>query len=186
MHIGIDLDNTILDATSSHLYYYNKASGKNYSPADVNDFYLYRLYGWDEAEREKIFHEYGHLIHWHSEPYPYAIEKVNQLYQSHQITIITARPEHFRDVTIKWLDHHKVSYHQVIFTENKYQQCVNLEVDVLVDDAPHYAMEFSANKRPVILVDQPYNIAINNELVYRANNWIDVYREIENLNAALL
>lgn len=35
MHIGIDLDNTILDATSSHLHYFNIASGQYKTPNDV-------------------------------------------------------------------------------------------------------------------------------------------------------
>ncbi|GAA3406247.1 hypothetical protein GCM10020370_32520 [Paenibacillus hodogayensis] len=50
MHIGVDLDNTVLDATSSYLHYYNKASGLFLTPDDVNDFYLYRLYGWERTE----------------------------------------------------------------------------------------------------------------------------------------
>ena len=51
MHIGIDLDNTVLDATSAYLHYYNHVSGLELTHADVNDFYLYRLYGWDKAKR---------------------------------------------------------------------------------------------------------------------------------------
>ncbi|WP_256760415.1 hypothetical protein [Cohnella sp. WQ 127256] len=54
MHIGVDIDNTILDATSAHLKYYNKVSGLSFTPDDVNDFYIYRLYGWDKAERDAI------------------------------------------------------------------------------------------------------------------------------------
>ena len=32
MHIGVDLDNTILDATSTHLHYYNQVSGLSFTP----------------------------------------------------------------------------------------------------------------------------------------------------------
>ncbi|WP_187274569.1 hypothetical protein [Paenibacillus sp. N3.4] len=56
MHIGVDLDNTVLDATSSYLHFYNKASGQSFTPEDVNDFYFFRLYGWDNTEREKVYH----------------------------------------------------------------------------------------------------------------------------------
>ncbi len=64
MHIGIDLDNTILDATIAHLHYYNQASGLSLTPDDVDDFYLYRLYGWDKAERERdaIYNKYRGMI----------------------------------------------------------------------------------------------------------------------------
>ncbi|TXK85769.1 hypothetical protein [Paenibacillus sp. N3.4] len=55
MHIGIDLDNTVLDATSTYLKYYNMASGLSFTPDDVNDYYLYRLYGWDNEQRKSVF-----------------------------------------------------------------------------------------------------------------------------------
>jgi hypothetical protein len=45
IHIGIDLDNTILDATTTHLHYFNIASGLTKTPDDVNDFYMYRFMG---------------------------------------------------------------------------------------------------------------------------------------------
>lgn len=64
----IDLDNTLLDATTPHLKYYNQASGLNYAAEDVNDFYIYRLYNWDKEEREKVYKEYGYQIHWESAP----------------------------------------------------------------------------------------------------------------------
>ncbi len=67
MHIGVDLDNTILDATSAHLQYYNTASGLSFTPEDVND------------------------IHWNSSPFPMAVEILQQLFNKHKISIITAR-----------------------------------------------------------------------------------------------
>lgn len=82
LHIGIDLDNTILDATSTHLHYYNKASGSAFTPEDMNDFYLYRLYGWDEAERKAIYEAHGHDIHWNSLPLPMAVEVLRISLQS--------------------------------------------------------------------------------------------------------
>lgn len=110
-----------------------------------------------------------------------AVEIINQLFSKHQISIITARPLCFRDVTTEWLGHHKVSYHNISFTEDKLQECMNSRVDVLIDDAPHYAIEFALNKRPVILFEQPYNISIDKDLIYRATNWKEVKMNIENL-----
>jgi uncharacterized HAD superfamily protein len=181
LHIGVDLDNTVLDATSAHLHYYNQASGLSFTPDDVNDFYLYRLYGWDKAEREAVYNRYGHDIHWNSVPYPMAAEILRQLFDRHQLSIITARPSLFRDVTIQWLKHHNIHYHNIILTENKLQECVHTKVDVLIDDGPHYAEEFALVKRPVILYEQPYNLSVANESVYRASNWIEVNQHIEYL-----
>lgn len=183
LHIGVDLDNTILDATRSHLQYFNQASGLSYTHEDVNDFYIYRLYGWDKPEREEIYQKYGHDIHWNSSPFPMAIEVLGELFIHHQISIITARPLLFRDITLKWLEHHGVKYHNITFTENKLEECIKSRVDVLIDDAPHYAKEFSLKNKPVILFEQPYNVSVKSESVYRAISWLDVKRLIGQLES---
>lgn len=186
MHIGIDLDNTILDATSAHLHYYNQVSGLSFTPDDVNDFYLYRLYGWNKAERDAIYTKYGHDIHWNSSPLPMAVEILQQLFSQHQISIITARPILFRDVSIEWLQHHKINYHNIKLVENKLQECIYSKVDVLIDDGPHYAEEFPLVNKPVILYEQPYNMSITNDLVYRASNWIEVKKHVDYLASNLI
>ncbi|WP_409340643.1 5' nucleotidase, NT5C type [Paenibacillus sp. MBLB4367] len=183
MHIGVDVDNTILDATSAHLHYYNKASGLSFTPDDVDDFYLYRLYGWDKAEREAVYHRYGHDIHWNSSPFPMAVEILRQLFHEHQLSIITARPLLFRDVTMEWLKRHQIHYHNLTFTENKLQVCMDAKIDVLIDDGPHYAEEFALVKKPVILYEQPYNLSVTNDFVYRASNWNEVKKHIDDLES---
>lgn len=185
MHIGIDIDNTILDATTAVLQYYNLASGLSFTPADVNDFYLYRLYGWDKAERDAIYHKYGHDIHWNSSPFPMAVEILQQLFSQHQLSIITARPLLFREVTLEWLKLHKIDYHHISLVEDKLQECIQLNVDVLIDDGPHYAEQFALANKPVILYDQPYNLSVMNDLVYRASNWIEVKKHIDYLESKL-
>lgn len=181
MHIGLDLDNTVLDATSACLHYYNKVSGLTITHEDVNDFYLYRLYGWDKAKRDDVYYSYGHDIHLSSVPFPMAVEILQELFKEHQITIVTARPQHFQDVTMAWLEKYKIQYHQISMVENKLQECIRIGVDVLIDDAPHYAEEFAAAQKPVILYEQPYNRSIANEYVYRAANWMEVKKHIDHL-----
>lgn len=181
MHIGVDLDNTVLDATSSYLHFYNKASGLSYTPKDVNDFYFYRLYGWDNAEREKVYRLYGREIHWNSSPFPMAVEVLQELSLSHKISIITARPLLFRDITIEWLNHHGIRYDNIVFTENKLQECIDSGVNLLIDDAPHYAREFADKNIPVILFEQPYNTSMSHDMVYRASSWFEVSRRISDL-----
>jgi hypothetical protein len=181
LRIGVDLDNTILDATSSHLHYYNLASGLSLTADDVNDFYIYRLYGWSPEERDKVFRQYGHDIHWNSLPYPLAIESIGEITQNHHVTFITARPEKFRTVTIDWLERYKFKYHDITFTENKLQACIDLKIDVLIDDAPHYAEEFTHQNIRVILYDQPYNRHIAHDIVYRATNWNEVKLHLKNI-----
>lgn len=185
MHLGIDLDNTILDATSAHLHYYNKESGRCFTPNDVYDFYIYRMYGWNKEERDRIYFRLGHNIHKNSFPLPGAMEVLQLLYDVHEITIITARPPLFYNVTVEWLNFYNVKYHHIAFTENKLQECQRAGVDVLIDDGPHYAEEFAMMSKPVILYDQPYNRDVQHQLVYRAHHWREVYEHIKSLETVV-
>ncbi|PWW05188.1 putative HAD superfamily protein [Paenibacillus cellulosilyticus] len=179
MHIGIDLDNTVLDATTPHLHYYNIASGLTLTADDVDNFYLYKMYGWNKEEREAIYHLYGRDIHWHSNPLPHAVEVLQQLYRQHRLSIITARPLLFRDVTLEWLAQHGIAYHDIAFVEDKLQQCADSKVDVLIDDGPHYAEQFVQVGRPVILMEQPYNLSVpSHDLLFRATGWADVQKHL--------
>nr|WP_246627957.1 hypothetical protein [Paenibacillus oenotherae] len=185
MHIGIDLDNTVLDATTAHLTCYNKVSGLSLTAEDVSDFYIYRMYGWDQAERNQIYHRHGHDIHSSSVPYPLAPETIRNLYSKHQITIMTARPAMFRDVTVKWLDAYGIPYHNIVFTENKRLECEAASVDVLIDDAPHYANEFALLNRPYFLFHQPYNTTVQHEQVRRIFHWSEVEGQLALINSIL-
>jgi uncharacterized HAD superfamily protein len=183
LHIGVDLDNTVLDATSSHLKYFNIASGLRFTPDDVHDFYLYRLYGWDKSEADAVYRKYGHWIHWESEPFPMAVDILRELYGLHRLSIITSRPVHFRDVTLNWLTRHNIHYHRIIFAEDKLKECLDFDVDVLIDDGPHYAEEFAREGKPVVLFEQPYNSSIDDNLVLHASNWLEVKNHINQLNS---
>lgn len=186
MHIGVDLDNTVLDGTAAHLKYFNMASGLSLTPGDVNDFYLYRLYGWNKSEADVIYIKYGHEVHWNSTPLPMAVNVLQELYCQHQISIITSRPALFREVTQNWLKYHNIYYHNITFNGDKLQECINSKIDVLIDESPHYAEEFALEGKPIILFEQPYNISVAaSKLVYRASNWIQVQRHIEDLKSRL-
>ena len=61
-----------------------------------------------------------------------AVEILEELFKEHQITIVTARPQHFQDVTMAWLkETYKIQYHQISMVENKLQECIRIGVDVL-------------------------------------------------------
>lgn len=184
MHIAIDLDNTLLDATIAHLSIYNRVSGQTKTAADVDDFHIWRLYGWTRKEAWDVYQRHGHEIHAQSEPMPGAVTVMQEWSGHHQISIITARPT-FHDVTRAWLQRYSVPYHTLVFAEDKYAHCVAHGVDVLVDDGPHYADEFAQHGRPVVLLDQPYNRHITGTFIYHARDWGDVSHHIQVLGGGV-
>ncbi|GFN33519.1 5' nucleotidase, NT5C type [Paenibacillus xylaniclasticus] len=185
MHPGIDLDNTVLDATAIFLEYYNRASGLSLTAADVKSYYIYEAYGWDIDQVEEVYLKYGYDIHWHSQPLPMAADSIRKLSEEHRISFITARPERYRDVSIDWLNRHRFVHDNVVCTEYKLAHCMEANIDLLIDDGPQYAEPFAKARKPIILFDQPYNRDVEpNSFVYRAADWNEVMRHIQMLTAA--
>ena len=180
MHIGVDLDNTLVDATTAHLVVYNRVSGQTKTTADVDDFHLWRLYGWTAEQAWAVYTRHGHEIHAQSDPMPGAVPVMQCWYEQHQISIITARPA-FHEITRAWLARYKVPYHALVFTQDKYAHCASHAVDVLIEDGPHYAEEFARHDRPIVLLDHPYNRRVTGGWIYRARDWREVSHHIEAL-----
>ena len=182
MHIGVDLDNTLVDATTAHLVVYKRVSGQTKTTADVDDFHLWRLYGWTAEQAWAVYTHHGHEIHAQSDPMPGAVTVMQAWYEQHQISIITARPA-FHDVTRAWLARHQVPYHALVFTQDKYAHCASHAVDVLIEDGPHYAEEFARHHRSIVLLDHPYNRGLTGGSIYRARDWREVAHHVEALGS---
>ena len=81
-----------------------------------------------------------------------AVEILQELFKEHQITIVTARPQHFQDVTMAWLEKYKIQYHQISMVENKLQECIRIGVVTsceLGGVLAHNAEEFAAARKPI-------------------------------------
>ena len=182
MHIGVDLDNTLVDATTAYLGIYNRLSGHAKTAADLNDYHLWRVFGWTLDQYREVYASHGHEIHAQSDPMPGAVTVMKAWYEQHQISIITARPA-FHEVTRAWLDRHQIPHHALIFTEDEYRHCAAHAVDVLIEDSPHYAEEFQRHNRPIVLLDHPYNRRVTGGSIYRARDWREVAHHIEVLGS---
>lgn len=181
MHIAVDLDNTLLDTSRACIQIFNRLTGTILNTEDACFYRYYEFYGWNEEMYESVYERFGHEIHWTSTPYPDAVDIVSHLYSKYQLTIMTARPELFSKVTLEWLRLHRVPFHEIVFEQDKFSLCQRLNVDVLIDDAPHYAEEFSAKGKQFMIMDQPYNRYLKHELIHRVT-WDRVIGSLTNLS----
>lgn len=86
-----------------------------------------------------------------AQPYPGAVQAVQRLYQSHNITITTSTAHPV--LTEPWLDFWGIPYHRVIHTKDK----ASVEFDWHVDDSPIILPELEAAGRAVIRYALPWN-----------------------------
>jgi uncharacterized HAD superfamily protein len=72
-----------------------------------------------------------------AEPYPGAVETVSEWHrEGHWIHITSHRREHAHDATAQWLDGIGMPYDDLHCSFDKVSRCVELGIDVLVDDSP--------------------------------------------------
>jgi uncharacterized HAD superfamily protein len=72
-----------------------------------------------------------------AEPYPYAVETVTAWHdRGHWIHITSHRAEHTREATQRWLERIQMPYDDLHCSYDKVTRCVELGIDVLVDDSP--------------------------------------------------
>jgi uncharacterized HAD superfamily protein len=72
-----------------------------------------------------------------AEPYPDAVETVRDWYaEGHWIHITSHRAAHTREATERWLERIQMPYHDLHCSYDKVTRCVELEIDVLIDDSP--------------------------------------------------
>lgn len=71
------------------------------------------------------------------EPYPGAVETVRAWHeQGHWIHITSHRAEHTHAATERWLEQIALPYDDLHCSYDKVTRCVELRIDVLVDDSP--------------------------------------------------
>ncbi len=179
MHLGIDLDNTIVDTLSICLELFNLHSDRPLSRAACTTYAFFEAYGWDEATYCEMYALYGDRIHREALPCPGAVEAIRHLARDHRITIVTARPIQYVGVSIDWLLHHEVPFEAISFTTDKLATCQSMGIDLLIDDTPSHAHDFCAAECPMILVDHPYNREIDHPLVHRHATWPEIVSFIE-------
>ena len=72
-----------------------------------------------------------------AEPYPHAVETVRAWHETgHWIHITSHRAEGTRESTARWLDRIGMPYDDLHCSYDKVTRCVELGIDVLIDDSP--------------------------------------------------
>jgi len=72
-----------------------------------------------------------------AEPYPEAVETVRAWHEAgHWIHVTSHRSEHTSEATARWLDQIGLPYDDLHCSWDKITRCLELGVDVLVDDSP--------------------------------------------------
>lgn len=136
--IAIDCDDVLMPCTEYLVHEYNRLYGTQISLEAAHVFSVETM-GADREEVHRRLNEiqlsdgYAQVV-----PYTEAIESVKRLARSHELHMITARPEGIMGVTQRMIEKYFPGYFTSVRhvgpTGSKGDECAALRADVLIDD----------------------------------------------------
>jgi 5'(3')-deoxyribonucleotidase len=121
-----------------------------------------------------------------AEPYPDAVETVKAWYdQGHWIHVTSHRADHTYDATARWLERIGMPYNDLHCSDDKVTRCVELRIDVLVDDSP-VNLE-NAREQGIVgaTIVHPWNAeVVQRDGVIGARDWRELRERLEPVLAA--
>ena len=184
MTIGFDLDDVLLDFRESLHRYHNYRFGTDYKRHQFRENLAEMWNCSMEEEIKRVFNFYQLPEHWNSLPVDGAVDGVKKLRQSHNIFVITAKPEELREKTLEWLDRHFPQMFDGIHFTNQYhgsglkrakgEICRELGVEVFVDDTLDNVTDVADFGIPALLLDAPWNQGEIKSLVTRVYSWDEI------------
>jgi uncharacterized protein len=122
-----------------------------------------------------------------AEPYPDAVETVRSWHaEGHWIHITSHRAEGTREATASWLEKIGMPFDDLHCSYDKVTRCVELKIDVLVDDSP-VNLE-NAREQGIVgaTIVHPWNAAVvERDGVIGARNWRELKARLEPVLARL-
>lgn len=145
MRLGIDLDGVVADFNSGWVSRYNSEFGSSLTTDQVDS--------WDAMGNLTHFESMGAFWRWassgthgsvfrHLDPYPDALDVLNRLRSSHEIVIITAKPDWAVHDTFAWIAERRIPTREVHITEAKWR----VQCDIYLDDSPRQIVELHDNR----------------------------------------
>jgi uncharacterized HAD superfamily protein len=190
--IGLDLDDVLMDFSTALYLHHNNRFGTNLNPAtDAVGFSLEKIWGCTKKEaRERVLNFYHSEDHFAATSIPGASEAIRKLRQDNSIVIITSKPEYLRERQSNWLEKHFPGmFDHVCFTnlydgdglkKTKGEACLELRVDVFVDDHIENTLEVANMGVETYLFDRPWNrhfkLPPNISRVY---SWSDILARLD-------
>ncbi len=203
MNIGIDIDGVLTNIRKfmieEGLKYCKQNKKGNLISPDAYD--SSKVFDWDRQTDLDFWTKNIFIYARENPPLEGAVKNIKKLKKDgHKLYIITARwlaspktekqfgeneniKEEMRATVKKWLRKNEFVYDEIIFSEeDKSEHIIENNIDIMIEDAPQNLMQLSKITK-MICYNWPYNEGIENNNIYRCNNWDEIYlkiKEVEN------
>ena len=184
VRLAIDIDSTLHDYWSQLAEVVERRHGVELPYSEQRTWEITAL----EPEQLRACVEETHCEHYvlAAEPYPGAVEAVRRWKAAgHFVHITSHRATAARAATARWLERIGLPYDDLHCSYDKISRCVELEIDVLVDDSPvNLVRAAEAGITPATIL-HPWNREICRARGFLcADSWPELERGIAGLSAA--
>ena len=189
MKIGIDIDNVLSNFNEVLLNdYLEHDKSINNSGIIHKEEYIRKMFDWDISYEQEYYKKNIERLASLFKPIKDSSKYVNKLKEDgHEIYIISGRDNgEYSDpvnMTIDWLKKYNISYDKIVLTnaykhQEKADICIELGIDIMIDDSINVCTKCSDNNIECILFETPYNKKENR--FNRLSSWEEIYNYITN------
>jgi len=180
MRVGVDIDGVLADSLPLWVQELNRFFNKNKRVEEVHLYDIIHTFDITPGELKIFIEQKGRFLMSAPCPMKGAAYYLSMIKRYHDIYIVTARKEAYRQETEAWLQQHGMYYDELLLigSYKKDETCLKNGLNVMVEDTLEVGLEVSAAGIPVILLDAPYNRGNLPELIYRRHSWFEIYRTL--------
>lgn len=188
--IGVDFDDVIMQTNKAMALWHNRVYGTSYKREDVYTYDLTKIWRCTHEEMAQRIREFYYSAE-HAEitPFDSAVESL-KLLGDKELHVITARRQEHRDITFELVNKHAPflvpNFHfpnantskRLNTSLRKSEICMEIGVEVFIDDHLTYALDVASVGIPVFLFNAPWNQT--NDLphnVIRVGHWDEILEE---------
>ena len=174
MEIGIDLDDVVFDFMGEWRKRLKAKTGIPYSREDIKSYELSDLNGVTTDLMLSIFKEMAESGAMRTlDLIPGSVETIKELMRDgHQLWYITGRRDNL-DLQIDTrfsLEWHGI-FNPVFYTQNKGKTAKDLNLGLMIEDAPKYIEQLNRMGVPTLVFNQPWNQEVKNR---RVKAWTEI------------
>jgi uncharacterized HAD superfamily protein len=117
-----------------------------------------------------------------AEPYPGAVEAIaNWHAEGHFIHITSHRATDAHQHTSQWLDRIGLPHDELYCSDDKIARCVEIGIDVLIDDSPDNLAKAVANGITAATIEHPWNRELDGVII--APDWAGLAQRLQGVLA---
>lgn len=189
--IAVDIDDVLANTSERLDSYYNQRFGTNIKLQDHQTYSLNNIWNCTAQEAIKIANDffksdYGTSII----PFPGSQYAIDELSKKYDLIVITSRMLDFEKLTIDWVNQYFSNrFKEIVITNKmainkmpsreKYEICLEKNIDMMIEDNLHYAMQNANHKITTYLMDRPWNQ--NGQLpslIKRVYSWNEIIEDL--------